>query len=127
MTNATARERRGAGAHGVSLQDDDAADAKPGQIVGGAHAHDSGADDDDLGRFRHESIPPNAALIRGAVTGSRRAAAAPTAAATALATAAPTPDVPASPAPLTPKGFVGVGASSIRSSTTGVRSAVGIA
>jgi len=37
----------------------------------------------------------SAALIRGAVTGSWRAAAGPTAAATALATAATIPDVPA--------------------------------
>src|SRR4030095_9976750 len=90
--NAAARERRGAGAHSVALQDDDAACAQPRQMVGGARAHDSGADNDDLGRFSHRSIPFNAALIRGAVTGTRRAAAGPTAAATAFATAARTPD-----------------------------------
>jgi len=41
---------------------------------------------------QQRSVPPSAALIRGAVTGSWRAAAGPTAAATAVATAARTPD-----------------------------------
>src|SRR5262245_3552554 len=68
----------------------------------------------------------SAALTRGAVTGSWRAAAEPTASATALATAAPTPDVPASPAPFTPRGFDGAAASWMTTSTEGARLAVGI-
>src|SRR5439155_27093770 len=69
-----------------------------------------------------------AALTRRAVTGRCRiAAASPSAAATAFAIAAPTPDVPASPAPLTPSGFEGAGAWYTTTSTAGARLAVGSA
>jgi len=48
VADATAGEGRRARAHGVALEDDHPPCAQPGQMVGGAHAHDPGADDHDL-------------------------------------------------------------------------------
>src|SRR5207253_1338264 len=53
VADAAARERRGARADGVALEDDHRTHAEPGQMVGRAHAHDPGADDHDFSGFRH--------------------------------------------------------------------------
>src|SRR2546425_7359292 len=53
VADAAARERRGARADGVALEDDHRPHAEPGQMVGRAHAHDPGPDDHDFSGFRH--------------------------------------------------------------------------
>src|SRR5207247_5807705 len=66
------RQRRRAGTHGVALEHDDAARAPPREMVGGADAHDAGADDDDVGGYFHvtstepERWPHNLKRRRGA-------------------------------------------------------------
>jgi hypothetical protein len=53
MTDAAAGQRRGSRADRVALEHDDSAGAEARQMIGGAHAHDSRADDQDVGRRRH--------------------------------------------------------------------------
>ena len=57
VADAAAGQRRRAGADVVALHHHDAPGPAPRQVVGGAHAHDAGADDDDVGPARHGALP----------------------------------------------------------------------
>ena len=57
VTDATARERRRARAHAVALEHHHTAGAEARQVIGRAHAHDAGADDQDVCRLRHGVTP----------------------------------------------------------------------
>src|SRR5262245_60068072 len=53
VANATAGQSRRARAHRVSFEDRDAAEAAPGQVIGGTGPHDAGPYDDDVRVLGH--------------------------------------------------------------------------
>ncbi len=63
VADAPARERRRPRANAVALDHDDAARAAPREVIGGAHAHDSGAHDHHVRRAHHRAIPPEHAVM----------------------------------------------------------------